>query len=72
MHTEVLNISKNECTICQVETCLTFNPFVAHLKERIATEKTLKSEFYRYVLERFEHDICIDLDMRPTDAEKYR
>lgn len=72
MHTEVLNISKDECSVCQVESCLTFNPFVEHLRERVSTEKTLKSEFYRYVLERFEQDICIDLNMRPADAERHR
>ncbi|AYL95750.1 GAF domain-containing protein [Mucilaginibacter celer] len=72
MHTEVLNISKDECSICQVESCLTFNPFVEHLRERVSTEKTLKSEFYRYVLGRFEHDLCIDLNMSPADAEKHR
>jgi hypothetical protein len=72
MHTEVLNINKDDCFLCQVDTCLSFNPFVEHLKERIQTEKTLKSEFYRYVLNKFEHDTCIDLDMHPEDAEKYR
>jgi len=72
MHTEILNINKDDCFLCQVDTCLSFNPFVEHLKERIKTEKTLKSEFYRYVLNKFEHDTCIDLDMHPEDAEKYR
>lgn len=72
MHTEVLNINKDNCFICQVDTCLSFNPFVEHLKERVLTEKTLKTEFYKYVLNKFEHDTCIDLDMHPEDAEKYR
>lgn len=72
MHTEVLNISKDDCFLCQVQTCLSFNPFVEHLKERIQTEKTLKSEFYKYVLDKFEQDTCIDLDMHPENAEKYR
>ncbi|MDR6943476.1 GAF domain-containing protein [Mucilaginibacter pocheonensis] len=72
MHTEVLNINKNDCFLCQVDTCLSFNPFVEHLKERVQTEKTLKSEFYKYVLNKFEQDTCIDLDMHPEDAEKYR
>lgn len=72
MHTEVLNINKDDCFLCQVDTCLSFNPFVEHLQERVKTEKTLKSEFYRYVLNKFETDTCIDLDMHPEDAEKYR
>jgi hypothetical protein len=72
MHTEVINISKNECTVCQVDTCLSFNPFVEHLKERVITEKTLKTEFYKYVLNKFETDTCIDLEMNPEYAENYR
>jgi hypothetical protein len=73
MHTEVLNINKDdECFLCQVDTCLSFNPFVEHLKERVQTEKTLKSEFYRYVLNKFEEDTCIDLNMHPENAENYR
>ncbi len=72
MHTELINISKNECTVCHVDSCLSFNPFVEHLKERILTEKTLKSEFYKYVLNKFETDICIDLEMHPEYAETYR
>jgi hypothetical protein len=72
MHTEILNISKNDCTVCQVDMCLSFNPFVEHLKERVITEKTLKSEFYKYVLNKFETDTCIDLEMHPEHAEKYR
>lgn len=72
MHTEVLNISKNDCTICQVDTCLSFDPFVDHLRERVKTEKTLKSEFYKYVLNKFETDICIDLEINPEYAERYR
>ncbi|SDD26034.1 hypothetical protein SAMN05216464_101234 [Mucilaginibacter pineti] len=72
MHTEVLNINKDNCFICQVDSCLSFNPFVDHLKERILTEKTLKSEFYKYVLNKFEHDTCIDLNLNPDNAEKYR
>ncbi|WDF81002.1 GAF domain-containing protein [Mucilaginibacter sp. KACC 22773] len=72
MHTEVLNISKNDCNVCQVETCLTFDPFVAHLQERVKTEKTLKSEFYKYVLHKFETDLCIDLEVNPDYAEMYR
>ncbi|GAA3986284.1 GAF domain-containing protein [Mucilaginibacter dorajii] len=72
MHTEVINISKNNCTICQVDMCLTFNPFVEHLKERVLTEKTLKTEFYKYVLNKFEADPCISLDIQPENAEGFR
>jgi hypothetical protein len=72
MHTDVLNINKNECFLCQVDTCLSFNPFVEHLKERVKTETTLKSEFYKYVLNKFEQDTCIDLEMHPENAEQYR
>lgn len=72
MHTEVLDINKGECTYCLVDTCLSFNPFVEHLHERVRTEKTLKSEFYKYVLDKFERDTCIDLDMHPENAENYR
>jgi len=72
MHTEVLNISKNDCNVCQVETCLTFDPFVAHLQERVKTEKTLKAEFYKYVLNKFETELCIDLEVNPDYAEMYR
>ncbi|WP_183559722.1 GAF domain-containing protein [Mucilaginibacter sp. SP1R1] len=72
MHTEVLNIGKDECFLCQVDTCLSFNPFVEHLQERIKNEKTLKSEFYKYVLNKFEQDTCIDLAICPENAESYR
>jgi hypothetical protein len=72
MHTEVININKDDCFLCQVDTCLSFNPFVEHLKERVQTEKTLKTEFYKYVLDKFEKDTCIDLSLLPENAEKYR
>lgn len=56
MNTNVIKIHKNECIGCQVKSNLSFRPLVNYLKNRLKTEKTVKSEFYRFLLEKIEKE----------------
>lgn len=72
MNTNVINIHKNECIGCQVESSLSFRPLVEYLKDRLKTEKSVKSEFYRFLLEKIEKDQVLLNSISAEELSKYK
>lgn len=72
MNTSVIQINKNECISCQVESTLSFRPLIAYLKGRLETEQTLKAEFYRFLLEKIEREDALKNDIQVEDLAKYK
>jgi hypothetical protein len=72
MNTSVIQINKNECISCQVESTLSFRPLISYLKGRLKTEQTLKAEFYRFLLEKIEREEALKNDIDVDDLAKYK
>lgn len=72
MNTSVIQINKNECISCQVESTLSFRPLITYLKGRLKTEQTLKAEFYRFLLEKIEREDALKNDIDVDDLIKYK
>jgi len=72
MNTNVIQIHKNECIHCQVESNLSFRPLVNYLKNRLKTEKTVKSEFYRFLLEKIEKENTLLGNITAQELSKHK
>jgi hypothetical protein len=72
MNTNVVQINRNECISCQIEWTLSFRPLIAYLKGRLETEKTLKAEFYRFLLEKIEREETLKSDIQIEDLANYK
>lgn len=72
MNTNVIKIHKNECIGCQVESSLSFSPLVKYLKDRLKTEKSVKSEFYRFLLQKIEKDEVLLNSISANELVKYK
>ncbi|WP_316768346.1 GAF domain-containing protein [Pedobacter frigiditerrae] len=73
MNTSVIQINKNnEQTSCHVEATLSFRPLISYLKRRLKTEKTLKAEFYRFLLEKIEKEDSLRNEIHAEDLENYK
>lgn len=53
MQTTVLDIKENLMKKELIETAFSFKPFINYLKKRVTVEKSIKAEFYRFVLKKF-------------------
>ncbi|MCF2443593.1 GAF domain-containing protein [Dyadobacter sp. CY345] len=53
----MLEIKNNDFRPALTESVLSFKPFVAHLKNMLKDEPSVKSEFYRFVIDKFENEI---------------
>ncbi len=72
MNTSVIQINKNECVSCQVESTLSFRPLITYLKGRLKTEQTLKAEFYRFLLEKIEREETLKNDIDVDNLVKHK
>ncbi|MFD2286804.1 GAF domain-containing protein [Pedobacter petrophilus] len=72
MNTNVIQIHKNECVNAQVESYLSFRPLVEYLKQRLKTEKSVKSEFYRFLLEKIQKDEVLLSSISAKELVKYK
>ncbi|TCD08269.1 GAF domain-containing protein [Pedobacter frigidisoli] len=72
MNTDVIQIHKNECINCQVGSSLSFRPLVEYLKDRLKTEKSVKSEFYRFLLQKIEKDDVLLGTISAEELSKYK
>ncbi|MEJ5995913.1 GAF domain-containing protein [Pedobacter sp. Du54] len=72
MNTSVIQINRNECINCQVEATLSFRPLITYLKDRLKTEKTLKAEFYRFLLEKIEREETLKNEIDVDDLVKHK
>jgi hypothetical protein len=72
MQTSLLKIVEREPVAATAETVLTFKPFLQYLRSRLKSERTVKSEYYRFVIDRFEREEGWreHIDLRSID--KYR
>ena len=52
-----LEIKNNDFRPALMESTLSFKPFVAHLKNMLKDEPAVKSEFYRFVIDKFETEM---------------
>lgn len=72
MRTKVINIREQLHIKNFVEEHLSFKPFIKYLKDRIEVEKTIKSQFYQLVLNKFKAYPHLKTDnIDPQDAAKY-
>ncbi|PWS30154.1 GAF domain-containing protein [Pedobacter paludis] len=72
MNTNVIQINKNECIHCQVESNLSFRPLVEYLKTRLKTEQSVKSEFYRFLLEKIQKNEALLGNIKAEELSKYK
>lgn len=72
MNTNVIQINKNECISCMVESTLSFRPLINYLKDRLKTELTLKAEFYRFLLEKIEREEALKNEIDVDDLVKHK
>ncbi len=72
MNTNVIQLHKNECIHCQVKSNLSFRPLVEYLKDRLRTEKSVKSEFYRFLLEKIEKNDQLLGNITAQEVAKYK
>jgi hypothetical protein len=72
MQATVVNIKERLVEEEPVETTFSFKPFINYLKKRVDVEKTIKSEFYRFVLNKFKMYPHLETDtFTAEEAEKY-
>lgn len=50
----ILDVSATKAMSLEVDAAVSFGPFLRHLQNRIAVEKTVKASFYRTIIEQFE------------------
>ncbi|WP_199120929.1 GAF domain-containing protein [Pedobacter sp. ASV28] len=72
MNTNIIKINKDERINCQIEWSLSFRPLVAYLKRRLKTEQTIKKEFYRFLLEKIEHENALVKNLTVEDLIKHK
>jgi hypothetical protein len=56
MNSKVIKLNKSECIPCHVQSNLSFRPLLSYLKNRLKTERSLKSEFYRFLIDKIEKE----------------
>jgi hypothetical protein len=65
-------IKNNDFKPAVTEHTLSFRPFVAHLKNMLKEEPTVKSEFYRYVISKFENETAGSTALQLKDSARYK
>lgn len=72
MNTQIIDIKKGEHSVCPATWSLSFRPLIAYLKRRLKTEKTMKREFYRYLLEKIETEEALAKTLDVTVLAKHK
>lgn len=72
MQTDVLEIYKDQAVSYQPESYLSFRPFVRYLKSRLKQENSVKTEFYRFVIDKFEDKKIADARLDVGDSAGYK
>jgi hypothetical protein len=70
MKTTIINIRENVLKEEFIDFCFSFKPFINYLKQRVEAEQTIKSEFYRFVLNKFRAYPHLHQDNLTTDEVK--
>src|ERR1700753_3993103 len=71
MQSSLIQIAGHEVTD-EYENQLSFGPLIEYLKTRLKEKQAIKSEFYRFVLERFEKECTLTNKIDPARVEDYR
>lgn len=69
---KTFEIKNNDFRPAVMESVLSFRPFVAHLKNMLKGEPTVKSEFYRYVISKFETEMSGGSGLTIKDSVRYK
>lgn len=72
MNTSIVKINEDENIACQVNSTLSFRPLIAHLRGRLKTERTMKAEFYRFLLEKIDKEEALNDDVDVDNLAKYK
>ncbi|WP_443939339.1 GAF domain-containing protein [Pedobacter sp. MW01-1-1] len=72
MNTNVIQLNTNECIHCQIKSTLSFRPLLEYLKGRLKTEKSVKKEFYRFLLEKIEKNDLLLKDVSAEQLSQYK
>ncbi len=73
MQTTIINIREHLLKEEFIETAFSFKPFVNYLKQRVDVEQTIKSEFYRFVLNKFKSYPHLETDsLSIKDVNRYK
>jgi GAF domain-containing protein len=72
MQTSLISIRKDESVPLPVEISLSFVPLLNYLKKRLKTENTVKAEYYRFIIARFEKEFGWKSEIPMNDLSKYR
>ena len=72
MQTDLINIQTDETVTKPIEISLSFVPLLNYLKKRLETERTMKAEYYRFIIDRFEREQGWKSEISLSDLAKYR
>ena len=72
MNTDLISIRKDDSVPLPVEISLTFLPLLNYLKKRLKTERTMKTEYYRFIIDRFEREQGWKSEISLDDLARYR
>ncbi|WP_159467846.1 GAF domain-containing protein [Dyadobacter sp. 3J3] len=65
-------IKNNDFRPAALEPALSFRPFVTHLKNMLKDQPSVKSEFYRYVISKFESEMTKGSAVMIRDSASYK
>ncbi|MCF0055964.1 GAF domain-containing protein [Dyadobacter sp. CY356] len=69
---KTFEIKNNDFKPATMESALSFRPFVAHLKNMLKDQPSVKSEFYRYVISKFENEMTKGSAIMIRDSASYK
>lgn len=72
MHLGIYHLNKNTNATISANAAYSFSAFAKDLRKRLETEKTLKSEFYKLILERFDAHPELEQRLSPQEASRYQ
>src|SRR6185436_2716656 len=72
MQTDLISIRKDDSVTSPIEISLSFVPLLNYLKKRLKTERTMKAEYYRFIIDRFEREQGWKSEIPLNELAKYR
>lgn len=73
MNTNIIQLDTNAtCLGKNAHFTLSLRPLIAYLQKRLASEKSLKVEFYRFLLEKIEREPALQMPIRAEELVKYK
>jgi hypothetical protein len=72
MQTTLVPIDEFDLVSKQAQVTLSFRPFLQYLRNRLQTERTVKTEYYRYIIDRFENNPSWSSSLAVKDISQYK